>query len=1354
MSDPTLASFNSKLFVYTPIEKKEPIDQILEGCYDKMISLKKADSSGKQISQYVIVGRQQHDEITFGYLYGILIDSGNAADYFRDMLLQNLDQFEAISHVCSELITLYLHRLQECSKRQMCWLVEQGAKSGVKRLSSLMFQLLRELQQLSHGILEYVVSICEANINWIISTTLLSGMVAYTIIPLIKSYPDYPNLKHRQSILCVALIRSKWNECARIGRDFLRALHSVCTIPEFYTLWQDIIRCEMPEQTSGQLEQILSQRTQRKFLLSRLTHDIERKIAFLLNEVRLSEDIEFYKEWIIRDLSITNRIDLIRYLCSAACEQTSMQSEDRRPQRDEIRKHILYWLVIAAEGSNNLDVINTRFAFLFDWLIYQSGRHHTIDPHVTRCFNWVTRYLTELGNHYIPQLNERLSFCVKNFIKDIWGIEQMPVTPASTSYNANQITTSLTSSNNIQWTSKDLIIESQIQHQNRSVHPLLDNTKLEKAEPSSLSGYSVISPISLLSTASSSMTSKPLITTADIVIELDDNCLDIRNDNVTSNTADFSSSDENNDDLITQQDEHTAIDNQDVHRKEIHNVSASLISSRESTNSQLNKIRKNEDLMLKTRLCIAPPVRLISKQNIDKALDSIPDSHRHAITKLMKTKSKLKRKSLLDSLVTELSSKQHESYSNDSSPASTINKLSKDELNSLAILVLNILKYSIPRPIMPKQNDYIIFGSNASSAGSSNDVNKKKMYTYLSKKLLQRPLFTFFECVCSDNTLLPLLESMYSLQPRLGYLFLLFLQLRSDTNNEHLRIYQQLLLHLEDDDDDSHGRRYSSSSLIEKDLVNCHKDEIELFYFILPFTCRATPQHAFSTENNGHCGGVLVCVNSEPILKLIVSSISSHLLGQLACCLSTGEIILFAESKSLHRLIQASTQWTPNEQSNFWMLMQCQLSLKLTSQFFARVRRNPIGSATLMQSLIASKPMSECLKAVFDRQPPDMYSTTILIEWCNRDLPSLVQAFLYYVNNSIRSKNSSKGRENKKSARIQSGTGRSNRASMPNKTKKRRRIKQRSSSSSTASSDSESCEYIDINSNSNSNSPIINSDSNSSSSSSSVTSSSDESLSKKKKKTRTANDNRLDLVNMLCHLDCIRTSTNSNCLRFLVDSSICSCLCQISEGIRKCDRQKFEDLIKLVKDFQKDDALGKGCGSSGNINRKIRTRRSSQCQLFTSGLSSTVGDSVHTETTLCQFGKNDKTNTVGSKRSDSSRQDLITSPFTTNAAFAAQHQQNDTTISDPYGWKPSIKLKSVHGGGNPPSLRSGDSTNSSIPTVEPAIADNSENRIDPECSTVTNADSTGVGGADSLHHNHRNHHHHHSHQLITGNKKS
>ena len=81
-----------------------------------------------------------------------------------------------------------------------------------------------------------------------------------------------------------------------IGRDMIRLLQDLTKIPQFHALWDDMLN--KPNSLSPRFEsisQILTMRTHKKFLHSRVTPDIEKQLLFILQQVLILNNLKIIK---------------------------------------------------------------------------------------------------------------------------------------------------------------------------------------------------------------------------------------------------------------------------------------------------------------------------------------------------------------------------------------------------------------------------------------------------------------------------------------------------------------------------------------------------------------------------------------------------------------------------------------------------------------------------------------------------------------------------------------------------------------------------------------------------------------------------------------------------------------------------------------------------------------------------------------------------------------------------------------------------------------------------------------------------------------------------------------------------
>ena len=82
-------------------------------------------------------------------------------------------------------------------------------------------------------------------------------------------------------------ILNRFHDCLVIGRDLLRLLQSVATIPEFYKLWEDMLKdpTSLDPSFTG-VYQLLCSSTDKHYVALRITPDMDTKLRFLADKVR------------------------------------------------------------------------------------------------------------------------------------------------------------------------------------------------------------------------------------------------------------------------------------------------------------------------------------------------------------------------------------------------------------------------------------------------------------------------------------------------------------------------------------------------------------------------------------------------------------------------------------------------------------------------------------------------------------------------------------------------------------------------------------------------------------------------------------------------------------------------------------------------------------------------------------------------------------------------------------------------------------------------------------------------------------------------------------------------------------
>eukprot|EP00057_Strongylocentrotus_purpuratus_P024925 XP_011679399.1 PREDICTED: integrator complex subunit 3-like [Strongylocentrotus purpuratus] len=122
--------------------------------------------------------------------------------------------------------------------------------------------------------------------------------------------------------------------------------------------------------------QLLNQRTPAKFLVCRLTPDMEKKIIFLTSKVRFGNQKRyqdwFQKQYLLTPESQSLRIDLIRYICCCIHPSNEVLCSDVIQ-----RWAVIGWLLTTC--TSNIAASCAKLALFYDWLFFSSSRGNIMD---------------------------------------------------------------------------------------------------------------------------------------------------------------------------------------------------------------------------------------------------------------------------------------------------------------------------------------------------------------------------------------------------------------------------------------------------------------------------------------------------------------------------------------------------------------------------------------------------------------------------------------------------------------------------------------------------------------------------------------------------------------------------------------------------------------------------------------------------------------------------------------------------------------------------------------------------------------------------------------------------------------
>lgn len=322
--------------------------------------------------------------MSFGLLVTILTEPHNAAKSYRDLTLITRDGFGLILTNLSNLVLERYLRLNDVVKQQIVWMLREMIKNSVSNVDNLVWNLMRhaaggDVSQKNIMLTESLLDVFIEYKNWLYNSPLLIASVVYTYLRLIEDHnaPHLANLRQKEVTFLISLMREHFGECVKIGRDLVRLLQNVARIPEFEQLWKDILlapKSLCPSFTG--ILQLLQVRTSRRFLQSRLTPEMERKLVFLTSQVRFGNH-KRYQDWFQRQYLATPesqslRCDIIRFIVGVIHPTNELLCSDIIP-----RWAVIGWLLTTCTSS--VAVSNAKLALFYDWLFFDSEKDNIMN---------------------------------------------------------------------------------------------------------------------------------------------------------------------------------------------------------------------------------------------------------------------------------------------------------------------------------------------------------------------------------------------------------------------------------------------------------------------------------------------------------------------------------------------------------------------------------------------------------------------------------------------------------------------------------------------------------------------------------------------------------------------------------------------------------------------------------------------------------------------------------------------------------------------------------------------------------------------------------------------------------------
>ncbi|XP_043495860.1 integrator complex subunit 3 isoform X4 [Polistes fuscatus] len=421
----------SRLLTTTCIENKDDLEEKFERCYAVLQNLTTglSEKEAHDTLNNAVCKDKTHEEVSLGLVVVILTDKQNASKSYRDLTLITRDGLAIVLGHLNQLVLERYLRLNDVSRGQLLWLLREMIRTSVANVDNLCLTLLRhaaggDISQKNLFLVEALLDIFQENRPWLDKFPFLVASIVYTYLRLIEDHnsPLLTSLRQKEVAFTVSLLRERIVDCLVIGRDLVRLLQNVARIPEFEALWKDILLNpkSLSPNFSGIL-QLLQTRTSRRFLQSRLTPDMERKLVFLTSQVRFGNH-KRYQDWFQRQYLATPesqslRCDLIRFIVGVIHPTNELLCSDIIP-----RWAVIGWLFTTC--TSTVAASNAKLALFYDWLFFDPEKDNimNIEPAILVMHNSmrshppVTATLLDFLCRIIPNFYPALTEKVRNGI--------------------------------------------------------------------------------------------------------------------------------------------------------------------------------------------------------------------------------------------------------------------------------------------------------------------------------------------------------------------------------------------------------------------------------------------------------------------------------------------------------------------------------------------------------------------------------------------------------------------------------------------------------------------------------------------------------------------------------------------------------------------------------------------------------------------------------------------------------------------------------------------------------------------------------------------------------------------------
>ncbi|KAJ7942844.1 integrator complex subunit 3-like [Quillaja saponaria] len=328
-----------------------------------------------------IPSSQEYSQLNRAILYGVLCEPHFAKTHIKHLHAIVTDGYAFIVNLLVKIVSELYPKLVDTAKDQLIWVTETMIDVSAVGVDSLLVSLLRQIigGDYSDGNLWLcfeLVRLLLAKWNFLLDDQpLVLSSALYTYLRLLADHCRLSDdvklgtLRRLEIELCVKIVREEFHLCLKIGRDLIRLLQDLVHVPEIRAIWKDLILNPSQFKSSGFSDILLlyRSRTSSRYILLRITPEMEAQLRFLLTYVKLGgqkrHQTWFAKKFLSGPDRETLIVDMVRFICCAHHPPNEIIQSDVIP-----RWAVVGWLLKSCR--KNYVEANVKLALFYDWLFF------------------------------------------------------------------------------------------------------------------------------------------------------------------------------------------------------------------------------------------------------------------------------------------------------------------------------------------------------------------------------------------------------------------------------------------------------------------------------------------------------------------------------------------------------------------------------------------------------------------------------------------------------------------------------------------------------------------------------------------------------------------------------------------------------------------------------------------------------------------------------------------------------------------------------------------------------------------------------------------------------------------------